>query len=327
MKPLAAIISLTPLSLAYTSAPDGCISVAMDGSATYSSIQDAVYSLPTSDSSDQCIFIGAGAYSEQVLVESRSAALTIYGYTEDDSTYSSNQVTITSSLSQADGLTNDETATLRVKAANFKLYNVNVANGYGQGSQAVALSAYDDSGYYGCSFTGFQDTVLAQEGYQFYAKCLVEGATDFIFGQYAAAWFERCDIRVLEASVGYVTANGRTESDGPSYYVFNNCDVEAADGASVSSGAYYLGRPWREYARVVFQNSALSSVISGEGWSVWNEGDERTDGVVFGEHANSGNGASGTRASFATSLSAAVDVTEILGSDYASSGYMDTDFL
>lgn len=207
MKSLAAIAFLFSLASAAsrTSAPDGCIKVSGSGSGSYSSIQGAVDSLSTSDSADQCIFIDAGTYREQVLVPSRSAQLTVYGYTTDDSGYSANEVTITSSLSQNDGLSNDQTATLRVKAANFKLYNVNVANDYGEGSQAVALSAYADSGYYGCALTGFQDTLLAQEGDQFYGNCLIQGATDFIFGQYAPAWFENCDIRVLDRSIGYVT--------------------------------------------------------------------------------------------------------------------------
>lgn len=102
-------------------------------------------------------------------------------------------------------LSNDETATLRVKAANFKLYNVNVNNGYGQGSQAVALSAYSESGYYGCQVTGFQDTLLSNQGYQLFARCLIQGATDFIFGQKASSRFEKCDLRVLKASIGYLT--------------------------------------------------------------------------------------------------------------------------
>jgi pectinesterase len=187
-----------------TSAPAGCITVAKTGG-QFSTIQQAVNSLSTSASSNQCIFIQPGTYSEQVLISSRSAQLTIYGYTTDTSSYGNNVVTITASKSQANGLSNDETATLRVKATNFKMYNVNINNGYGKGSQAVALSAYADSGYYACAFTGYQDTLLSQQGYQLYSKCLVQGATDFIFGQKASSWFEKCDIRVLAASLGYVT--------------------------------------------------------------------------------------------------------------------------
>lgn len=200
--PFLAYVTAT-LATSRTSAPPGCITVGSGGS--YGTIQAAVDSLSTSSTTAQCLFIESGTYSEQVLVSSRKAQLTIYGYTSDISNYSANQVTITGAWSQADGLSNDETATLRVKAANFKLYNINVANTYGKGSQAVALSAYADSGYYACSFTGYQDTLLAQIGYQLYAGCMIEGVTDFIFGKNTPAWFENCDIRVLSASLGYIT--------------------------------------------------------------------------------------------------------------------------
>lgn len=61
----------------------------------------------------------------------RSAQLTFYGYTTNTASYADNVVTIANDLSQADGLTDDETGTLRVQAANFKMYNINVANTYG----------------------------------------------------------------------------------------------------------------------------------------------------------------------------------------------------
>lgn len=69
----------------------------------------------------------------------------------------------------------------------------------------MALSAYSNAGYYGCQFTGYQDTVYANTGTQLYSKCLISGVTDFIFGRESPAWFEDCDIRVLAASVGYIT--------------------------------------------------------------------------------------------------------------------------
>ncbi|PCD23653.1 hypothetical protein AU210_015170 [Fusarium oxysporum f. sp. radicis-cucumerinum] len=204
-----------------------------------------------------------------------------------------------------DGLNNDGTATLRVKAANFKLYNVNVANTYGQGSQAVALSAYADSGYYGVALTGFQDTLLAQQGYQLYSKCLIQGATDFIFGQTASAWFEKIDLRVVAASVGYITAAGN----------------------AVANGAYYLGRPWRQYARVVFQKTNMTSVINSKGWSIWNTGEENTAHVLFGEYGNTGAGSQGQRASFATKLSSAVSISTVLSGNYASKGFYDASYM
>lgn len=92
-------------------------------------------------------------------------------------------------------------------------------------------------------------------------------------------------------------------------------------------GAYYLGRPWREYARVIFQNSELSAVINPEGWRVWNEDDERIDGVVFGEYSNTGAGAEGERAEFAQALDAAVAIEDVLGADYSSAGYYDAAYM
>lgn len=320
---------LTTITAAFAAdrsfAPSGCITVGSGG--RFSTIQSAVDSLSTSSSSAQCIFIQPGTYSEQVLVSARKAQLTIYGCTQDTSSYEANQVTITGSLSQADGLSNDETATLRVKATNFKMYNVNVANTYGKGSQAVALSAYADSGYYACAFTGYQDTLLAQTGNQVYSGCMISGVTDFIFGQNAPAWFEKCDIRVLSAKMGYITANGRSSASGPSYYVFNKCDIAAASDSSVEDGAFYLGRPWGEFARVVFQRTRMSEVINGAGWRPWNDGDDRTDNVLFGEYKNKGNGASGQRASFATTLDSAVSIKDVLGSSYSKAGYYDSSYM
>lgn len=235
-------------------------------------------------------------------------------------------MTITGGKSQDDGVNNDLTATVRAWASNFKMYNVNVVNTRGSGSQALALSAYGDKqGYYGCSFKGFQDTILAQTGNQVYAKSYIEGATDFVFGQKATAWFDGIDIRVLAASVGYITANGRDSDSNPSYYVFHNSKISAAAGNTVKAGAYYLGRPWRNYARVVFQNTAISNVINAAGWSQWSSAKPLTDKVTYGEYGNTGAGASGTRASFSKKLSAAVSISTVLGSSYKD--WVDTTYL
>jgi pectinesterase len=218
------------------------------------------------------------------------------------------------------------TATLRAHTTNLKVYNINLVNTRGKGSQALAVSANNDKqGYYGCQFKGYQDTILAETGAQVYAKSYIEGATDFIFGQKGKAWFDSCDIRVLAASVGYITANGRDSSSNPSYYVINKSNVAAASGNSVPSGAYYLGRPWRNYSRVVFQSTSMSNVINAAGWKIWNTGDERTDQVTYGEYANSGDGSKGTRASFSKKLSAAVGISTVLGSDYKN--WVDSTYL
>lgn len=158
-----------------------------------------------------------------------------------------------------------------------------------------------------------------------YGTCYIEGAIDFIFGQTGNAWFDKCTIGVKEYSYGTITAQGRPSASDAGYYVINEGTVEAASGEDVSEGTYYLGRPWTEYARVVFQKTVLSDVINSAGWVEWSSSEPNTGDVLFGEYENEGDGAEGTRASFATTLSAAVGIESILGSDYED--WVDTSYI
>lgn len=70
----------------------------------------------------------------------------------------------------------------------------------------------------------------------------------------------------------------------------------------------------------------MSSVINSAGWHIWNTGEENTCCVLFGEYKNTGAGAAGTRASFATTLSSAVSIQTILGGSYTSEDYFDNSY-
>lgn len=290
---------------------------------TPSQIQDAVDSLD--GSSDASIYISAGTYSEQVTIPSLSGSLTIYGETEDTSDYSGNKVSIEHSASLASGAADDEhTGTLIIESDNVAVYNIDIKNTYGEGSQAIALSAYGtNQGYYGVGLYSYQDTLLAETGNQIYANCYIEGAVDFIFGQYARAWIVGSTIASIGA--GAITANGRaSDDDDGSYYVITDSTIQAGS-TDPGEGAVYLGRPWEPYARVVFQRSSLSDIVNSAGWEEWSSSEPNTDGVVFEEYDNTGDGASGTRASFASTLSSAVTIDTILGSDYAD--WVDADYI
>jgi hypothetical protein len=130
------------LAAARTSAPAGALIVSKAPSkGQYSKVQDAVNALSTSSTTAQSIFIEAGTYSEQVYIAPRKAALTIYGYSTNTDDYNQNVVTITQKKSLNDVATDDLTATLRAWSTNFKLYNVNLVNSYGNGGQALAVNA------------------------------------------------------------------------------------------------------------------------------------------------------------------------------------------
>ncbi|KAF2156131.1 carbohydrate esterase family 8 protein [Myriangium duriaei CBS 260.36] len=313
------------LAAGRTSAPAGALVVG--GSGKYKTVSAAVAALSKTSTSAQSIFINPGTYSEQVYIPALKSALTIYGSTTDTSTYTANTVTITHNQGLSSAANDDATAALRVWTTNFKLYNVNVVNTRGKGEQALALSASaGNQGYYGCQFRGYQDTILSETGNQVFARNYIEGAIDFIFGQHATAWFTKNDIRVLATSYGTITASGRSSSSDSSWYVLDQCTIAAASGQSVPNGAYYLGRPWSQYARVTVQKSTMTSVINAAGWHNWSDSSPNTADVTLEEYGNSGAGASGTRASFSKKISSPISVNQILGGSYASAAYVDTSY-
>ncbi|KAG3072715.1 hypothetical protein PI124_g21187 [Phytophthora idaei] len=189
-----------------------------------------VESLDITTTDVQTIFVMPGIYEEQVLIPRLAGALVLQGSTCDTRSYEDNEVTVTQATAQRDlprEVTkgrNDLTSTMRFKASNVTVYNLNIANTAGNVGQAVAATVDGtDYGFYGCNFTGYQDTLYANKGRQLYAQSYISGAVDFVFGSKATAWFESCDIETV--GEGCITANGRSSEDNPSYYVFNNARV------------------------------------------------------------------------------------------------------
>ncbi|KAJ0422242.1 pectin lyase fold/virulence factor [Aspergillus carlsbadensis] len=291
-----------------TSAPDGCLSVAQDGTGTYDTIASALSSLGSS-SDDACIFIAAGTYEEQLTID-YAGSLTIYGETTDTGSYKQNTVTITHTISSPESGSLVSSATVNVQMDDFAMYNVDVVNGYGKGAQAVALAASGErQGYYGCQFIGYQDTLYARAGIQYYSNCYIEGAVDYIFGA-ASAWFGECT--VVSNGAGYITAMSREVETDASWYCFDHCDVSGKSGLDLT-GDVYLGRPWRVLARVIYQNSELGDIIHPDGWTTMAEGAT----PLYYEIGNSGDGADTSSRLYESAIESAVDKTTVLGSGWA----------
>jgi pectin methylesterase-like acyl-CoA thioesterase len=65
---------------------------------------------------------------------------------------------------------------------------------------------------------------------------------------------------VLAASLGYIVASGRASNEA-GYYVLDHCSIAAKSGVTVPKGAYYLGRPWGDYARVAVQDTTFGILV------------------------------------------------------------------
>jgi len=310
-----------------TTPPSGAVVVRQSGatSGQFTTVQAAVNSLPN-DSSARVIFIYPGTYSEVVTI-SRAGHVTIYGSTTNTADYVSNSVTIQAGLSAASTGSDPTSATLQVNKAGFSLYNVNLKNTFGSGSQALAVNANgDQQGYYGVAFFGYQDTVLSETGNQFYGHCFIEGAVDFIFGQHARAFITKSVISAVAA--GTITASGRPSASDVSFYVIDQSTIEQSPRATTSlTGKVFLGRPWGPFARVAFAGCNLSSIINSAGWEEWSTATPNTADSDFIEYNNNGAGAAGTRPSYVTKATSdsSLSIGTILGSGYTS--WVDTTYL
>ncbi|KAB5590434.1 Pectinesterase [Ceratobasidium theobromae] len=228
---------------------------------------------------------------------------TIYGQTTNKLDYNSNTVTITNNIPASQAGSNDASGTVRVSAAGVSLYNLNIANTYGKPvdqSQAIALSVQAGNfGAYACKITGYQDTLLANK-----LECKLQFGSPSRLSRLSPL-----DISLHRAGAQMIPTT--------MLLIIPRLQIKG-------TGSCYLGRPWREYARVIVQNSSIGSNIVAAGWKVWSTSDPRTGHVYYGEYANTGAGAwQSGRVSFATKMSSGVSISTVLGStSWIDSAYM-----
>ncbi|MGH9353299.1 MAG: pectinesterase family protein [Terriglobia bacterium] len=286
-----------PAGLAARSAPpSGSIRVvvAADGSGDFKTVQQAVDHAPPEGAGRLIIAIKPGTYHERVTVPRDRPRVTFLGLGRNPAA-----TVITYNMSAAAAGGTFFSSTVDVEGAQFEASNMTFENTFGRGSQAVALAIHSDRAVFRkCRFIGWQDTLYAASGRQYYKNCFIEGAVDFIFGN-AAAVFDHCEIHSV--GDGYIAAESRTTPDGATGYVFYHCKLT---GENTVKGVY-LGRPWRPYSRVVYIDCWMGSHIRPEGWNNWrNPANEKT--AWFAEFGSKGPGAKpGARARWAHSLTAA----------------------
>jgi pectinesterase len=294
----ATILSALTLSAQQAASPGSAktirVVVAADGSGNFTTIQQAIDHAPPEGDGRLIVAIRPGVYHERVIVPKDRPRVTFLGLGNDPSA-----TVITYNMSAAAAGGTFLSSTVDVEGSKFEASNITFANTYGPGSQAVALMIHSDRAVFRhCHFTGWQDTLYAASGRQYYKDCTIEGAVDFIFGN-ATAVFDHCVINV--AGRGYITAQSRVTPDGTTGYVFYHCRLT---GKNVSADTF-LGRPWRPYARVVYIDCWMGNEIRPEGWDNWrNPANEKT--AWFAEYGSTGPGAdSAARVAWAHALTAA----------------------
>jgi pectinesterase len=273
--------------------------VSADGTADFPTIQRAVDHAPLEGNERLEIAIRPGVYHERVKIPQDRPRVSLIGLGNDPGA-----VVITYSMSAAAAGGTFFSAVVEVQSEGFQAANLTIQNSFGPGSQAVALTVYSDRAIvHDVRLLGWQDTLYAAAGRQYYKNCYIEGAVDFIFGD-AQAVFEDSEIRSI--GDGFIAAESRKTLDGPQGFIFNKCKLtqgpaQGATPAKLDKGVF-LGRPWRPYSRVIYLDCWMDKHIRAEGWDNWSDpANEKT--AWFGEYNSTGPGANAAaRAAWAHQL-------------------------
>lgn len=258
--------------------------VAKDGSGQFTTVQEAIDAVPSFRKQVTSIFIKKGIYKEKIILSQPKQHIKLIGedvqhtiITFDDYAQRKNRF--------GEEIGTSGSASFYCLGDHFSAEHITFENSAGPVGQAVAMwIAADKATFVNCRFLGFQDTLYTygKGARQLYINCYIAGTVDYIFGS-STAWFENCELHCK--GNGYITA-ASTPEDVKYGYIFNNCKVTGA----ADVGSFYLGRPWRPYAKVLFMHSSLPAFIRGEGWHNWGkESNEQT--AYFAEYENTGEGA------------------------------------
>ncbi|KAJ3695757.1 hypothetical protein LUZ60_001134 [Juncus effusus] len=264
--------------------------VALDGSGTHTSINEAIAFVTSLASSDDgsggksVIYVKEGTYSETLRITSKQKNVMLMGDGKGKSV-------IMAHRSADDGYTTFETATVAAVGSGFMAKGLTIINSAGPSKhQAVALRVGSDlSVIYQCSIQGYQDSLYLFSNRQFVAETDIYGTVDFIFGN-AAAVLQNCYIQPRKPSSGQkntITAQGRTDPNQNTGFSIHKCRIIGS--SDLGSTPTYLGRPWQKYSRTVVMESYLDGSINSDGWYQWS-GNFALSTLYYGEYGNTGPG-------------------------------------
>lgn len=296
---LAAVLRAEPADakpLAKESRYDAVVSA--DGSGTHTTVQAAIAAAPEDSVRGFTILIKPGQYDGQIIVPKLKRNLRFVGEEKENTilTYGLN-VYETNSATE---LRYKGTGVV-VLADDFRAENLTFQNTSGDHGQALALRVDGDRAVFkNCRLLGWQDTLMVNNGRQYFTNCYIEGRVDFIYGS-ATAVFDRCTIHSKNG--GYITA-ASTPKQQAFGFVFLDCKLtgdptpwrdpnQTRETRSAREPLAYLGRPWRADAQVAFIRCEMGKHIRPEGWHNWGRA-ENEQTARYIEYGNTGPGANPT---------------------------------
>ncbi|CAH9133653.1 unnamed protein product [Cuscuta epithymum] len=264
--------------------------VAADGSGDYKTVTEAVNAAPDSGTARYVIYVKKGTYAEKVSIGKLKTNLMLVGDGMD-------ATIITGSASVDDGKATSETATVAALGAGFMAQDICFQNTAAPPKeQAVAIMVGSDQSVFNrVKIDGYQDSLYAYAGRQFYQACSITGTVDFIFGN-GAAVFQNSQILARLPAHGQptcISAQGRLDPNQNTGLSFQNCKVIPGpdlEPVKAENKKTMLGRPWKLYSRTMYMQSYLDDHIDPLGWEPFS-GTAGLDTCDYAEYMNTGPGA------------------------------------
>jgi pectinesterase len=288
---MAAVLAATPWAVYGKS-----FTVASDGSGDFKTLQEAIAAAPANSPEIVEIHIRPGTYAGPFIIPKDKPHLRLIGDAAATTKLLWDRNVNDPKPPGADGFNPG----MLVRADDFQASGLTIENTSGDHGQALALRIDGDRAVMtDCRMLGWQDTLMVNNGRDYFRNCTIAGRVDFIYGS-ATAVFDHCEIHSRNG--GHITA-ASTPQDQPFGFVFLNCkltgDALAWDPATTNPATTRkakvtpqadLGRPWRAYGSVTYVNCEMEAHIKPEGWNNWGKAEnEKT--ARYAEYHSTGPGA------------------------------------
>lgn len=253
------------------------------GKGDFKTVQEAINAVPDFRKTSTTIFIKDGTYKEKLVLPGSKHKVKFIGESIDKTILTYDDYSSKKNVF-GEEMGTSGSSSFYVYGEEFSAENITFENSSGPVGQAVAIQVIGDKAHFkNCRFLGYQDTLYTygHNSRQLYENCYIEGTTDFIFGS-STAYFKECEIYCKKGG-SFITAASTPESIKYGY-VFKDCKITSEEGAS-----YYLGRPWRPYAKTVFINCDLGKHIKPQGWDFWGK-ESNKETAFYAEYKNTGLG-------------------------------------
>ncbi|MDL2353806.1 MAG: pectinesterase family protein [Pseudomonadota bacterium] len=277
------------------------IIVAADGSGDFSTVQAAFAAVPAYSAERTIILIKPGIYDGQKILAKGKNKVSLQGEAASTTILTWN---INTNEEQPAGTDPAYKGTgVVILADDFRADQITFQNTSGDHGQALALRIDGDRAVVTNSrLLGWQDTLMLNNGRNYFRDSHIEGRVDFIYGS-ATAVFDHCEIKSKNG--GYVTA-ASTPPERAHGFVFMNSKLTGDPAPWIDPTGKIvtkpvtrvpmaqLGRPWRAAGSVTFIDCEMGDHIKPDGWNNWGK-PENEQTARYAEYNSSGPGANPAR--------------------------------